>query len=140
MCVRYLDSEFMGHATTNDLLTNLFDVINNKDGGNHMIHVSRDGPSINGKFFEFLQKGRIDKEQHELIDMGSFSLHIMHVAFKIRQKVPVGIIKLFKGEFRILHDPQKGRLTCNNKAKKYFLYSFGFLHMGGWRTQMLQTG
>lgn len=94
MCVRYLDSEFMGHATTNYLLTNFIDVMNNKDGENHLIHVSMDGPSINGKFFEFLQKDRIYKEQRELIDMGSFSLHIMHGAFKIGQKVPVGIIKL----------------------------------------------
>ena len=41
----------MGHATANDLLANLIGVVNNKDGGNHMIQVSMDGPSINWKIF-----------------------------------------------------------------------------------------
>ena len=105
MCVRYLDSEFMSHATTNYLLTNCIDVMNNKDGGNHMIHVSMDGPSINGKFFEFLQKDCIDKEQ------------LAHHARCIQNRAESSDWNnkaMIKGEFRVLHDPQKGRLTCSN--------------------------
>ena len=82
ICVRYLDSKFMGHATADDLLENFSDVINNVDGGNRMIQVSMDGPSTNWKFFNLLQKGRVEKEQHNLIDTGSSSLHNIHGAFK----------------------------------------------------------
>ena len=64
--VRYLDSKFMGHATANDPLENFSDVINNVDGGNRMIQVSVDGPSTNWKFFNLLQKDRVEKEQHNL--------------------------------------------------------------------------
>ena len=82
MCT-YLHSKFMGHATANDLLENFSDVINNVDGGNRMIQVSMDGPSPNWKFFNLLQKDRVEKEQHILIDIGSCSLHIIYGAFKI---------------------------------------------------------
>ena len=44
ICVHYLDSKFMGHATANYLLENFSDVINNIDGGNRMIQVSMDRP------------------------------------------------------------------------------------------------
>ena len=37
ICVCYLDSKFMGHATASDLLTNFIDIINNVDGGSHMM-------------------------------------------------------------------------------------------------------
>ena len=66
ICVCYLDSKFMAHGTANDLLTNLIDVVNNADGGYHIIQSSVDGPSTNWKFFEMLQKDCIEKELHEL--------------------------------------------------------------------------
>ena len=44
ICVRYLDSKFMGHATGNDILEKFSDVINNADSANRMIQVSMDGP------------------------------------------------------------------------------------------------
>ena len=72
----------MSHATANDLLENFSDMINNVDGGNRMIELSMDQPSINWKFFNLLQKDRVEKEQHNLIDIGSCSLHIIHGASK----------------------------------------------------------
>ena len=47
ICVGYLDSKFMGHATANGLLENFSVMINNVDGGNCIIQVSMDGPSTN---------------------------------------------------------------------------------------------
>ena len=82
ICVHYLDSKFMSHATANDLLENFSDMINNVDGENRMIQLSMDQPSINWKFFNLLQKDRVEKEQHNLIDIGSCSLHIIHGASK----------------------------------------------------------
>ena len=52
----------MCHATANDLLENFSDVINNVDGGNRMIQVSMDGLLTNWKFFNSLQKARVEKE------------------------------------------------------------------------------
>ena len=72
----------MGHATANNLLTNFIDVINNTDSRNHMIQASMDGPSSYWKFYKILQKDRLEKEQHELINIGSCSMHIIHGAFK----------------------------------------------------------
>ena len=89
--VHYLDSKFMGYSTANDLLENFNDVINNVDGGNQMIQVSMGGPSTNWKFLNLLQSERADKEQHNLIDTGSCSLHIIHSAFKMEQKALLGI-------------------------------------------------
>ena len=56
ICVRYLDSKFLGHTTARDLLESFSDVINNVDSGNRTIQVSMDGPSTNWKFFNLLQK------------------------------------------------------------------------------------
>ena len=105
ICVRYLDSKFMGHATANDLLENFSDVINNVDGGNRMIQVSMDRPSTNWKFFNLLQKDRVEKEQHNLIDIGSCSLHIIHGAFKTGAESAGWNMKaILKGAFTILSD------------------------------------
>ena len=63
-----------------------------------------DGPSTNRKFFKMLQKDRTEKEQHELINVGSYSLQIKH-AFKTAAECSGWNIKaIFKGEFTILHD------------------------------------
>ena len=109
ICVRQLDSKFMGHATANGLLENFSDVINNVDGGNCMIQVSMDGPSTSWKFFNLLQNDRVEKEQHNLIDIGSCSLHIIHGAFKTGAESCCSNMKvILKGAFTILdHTPAR---------------------------------
>ena len=72
----------MDHAIANDLLENFSDIINNVDGRNHMIQVSMDRTSPNWKFFNLLQKDKVENKQHNLNDTGSCSLHIIHGAFK----------------------------------------------------------
>ena len=105
ICVLSLDSKFMGHATANDLLKSFSDVFNNVDGGNRMIQVSVDGPSTNWKFFNLLQKERVEKEQHNLIDIGSCSLLIIHGVFKTGAESSSWNMKIIlKGAFTILHD------------------------------------
>ena len=95
----------MGHATANDLLENFSDVIYNVDGANRMIQVSMNGPSTNWKFFNLWQKDRVDKEQHNLIDIGSCSLHIIHVEFKTGAESSGWNMKaILKGAFTVWHD------------------------------------
>ena len=70
-----------------------------------MIQVSMDGPSINWKFFNLLQKDRVEKEQHNLIDIGSCSLHIIHGASKTGAESSGWNMKaILKGVFTILND------------------------------------
>ena len=47
-----------------------------------MFQVSMDGPIVNLNFLEKLEKDRLENEQHELINIGSYGLHTIHEAFK----------------------------------------------------------
>ena len=100
----------MDHAIANDLLENFSDMINNVDGRNHMIQVSMDRTSPNWKYFDLLQKGRVENEQHNLNDTGSCSLHIIHGAFKTGEERSGWNMKaVLKDPFKILHDtPARG--------------------------------
>ena len=55
-CVRYYDSKFFGHATTNDLLSSFNEITKFIDSENKIIQISMDGPSANWKLFELIQK------------------------------------------------------------------------------------
>ena len=122
ICVCYLDSKFMAHGTANDLLTNL-DVVNNVDGGYHIIQSSMDGPSTNWKFFEMLQKDRIEKELHESNQHWILQLAIIHGAFKtVAESFEWNIKAIFKAVFKILYDaPARGEDYIAIKGKKDFL-------------------
>ena len=105
ICASYLDLKLMGHATAYELLENFSDTINNTDGGNRMIQVSMDGPSTNWKFFNLLKKDCVEKEQHNLTDIGSCSLHIIHGAFKTgAESFGWNMKAILKGAFTVLHD------------------------------------
>ena len=106
MC--YIDSKFMGDAAANDLLTNFIDIINNVVGGNHMIH-------------EMLQKDCIEKEQHELFNIGLCSFYIIHSPFKTgTERSGWNIQDIFKGVFTNLNNNpnKKGVLYCNNRERR----------------------
>ena len=104
-CVRYFDSKLLGHATANDILASFNEIINTIDSGNKMIQISMDGPSTNWKLFEPNQKDREEKEQKTLLDIGSCSLHTIHVAFKSgAEKNGWDIKSIFKAAYTILLD------------------------------------
>ena len=133
ICVCYLDSKFIGHAAANDLLENFSDIINSVDGGKRMIQISMDGLSINWKFFNLLQKDRVKKEQHNLIDIGSCSLHIIPSAFKTGAESSGWNMKaILKGMFTILHDtPVRGEDYISITGVERFSLFFGGNTMGG---------
>ena len=61
--------------------------------------------STNWKPFNLLQKDRVEKEQNNLIHIGSCSLHIMHGAFKTGAESSGWNMKAIpKGLFTFLHD------------------------------------
>ena len=64
--VRYLDSKFFRRATHQDLFIQFTQALFKLDT-NKMFQVSMDGPIVNLKFLENLQKDCSENEQHELI-------------------------------------------------------------------------
>ena len=75
--VRYWNSMFMGHgATASDLFVKFNEGLKGIDL-TKLIQVSMDGPSVNWKFYEKVKKSREDAELSELVNIGSYSLHVM---------------------------------------------------------------
>ena len=78
---RYFNSEFIGHATTADLLIHL------KNGSallnpSNLVQISMDGSNVNWKFYHNLFQERNGKELPDLLNSGSCSLHVVHESFK----------------------------------------------------------
>ncbi len=71
--VRYLGSEFLGHATAADLLTHFKDGIRQLDP-KQLLQVSMDGPSVNWKFYTDLARERKTQELTELLNIGSWKV------------------------------------------------------------------
>ncbi|XP_063744625.1 uncharacterized protein LOC134867752 isoform X3 [Eleginops maclovinus] len=79
---RYLGSQFMGHATANDLLKEIKECAGHLDLSK-LISISMDGPNVNFKFFELFQAEYADLYAgSQLISVGSCGLHTVHHAFK----------------------------------------------------------
>lgn len=78
---KYIGSEFMGHSSALDVvgkMTNLLSEI----GVNNLIQISMDGPNVNWKVFEILQKSVQKDVGKSLVNIGSCGLHILHNAFR----------------------------------------------------------
>ena len=99
MKIRYLDSKFLGHATHQDLFIQFTQELFKLDT-NKMFQVSMDGPTVNLKFLEKLQKDRLENEQQ-----GSCGLHTIHGAVKTgAESKSWNIRKTLHGSYQILHD------------------------------------
>ena len=102
--VRYWDSSFFGHGTHQDLLIQFENALRGLKPS-HMYQLLMDGPSVNWKFLSEIQKNRNENKQHELIDIGSCGLHIIHGAFKTgAEKTDWNIKQTMKGAFQMFHD------------------------------------
>ena len=77
VAVRYLGSEFLGHATAVDLLTHFKQGISQLDP-KRLLQVSMDVPNVNWKFYTDLTKERNSEELPQLLNIGSCGLHIVH--------------------------------------------------------------
>ena len=76
---RYFGSSFLGHTTLQDLCSHFIDVTKDLNS-TRLYQISMDGPSVSINFYnEFI---KTHKCHHQLIDMGSCSLHIIHGALR----------------------------------------------------------
>ncbi|KAM8766754.1 uncharacterized protein AB9X84_005877 isoform 1-T1 [Acanthopagrus schlegelii] len=79
---RYLGSQYMGHSTAEDLLEKFKECTKELNLRN-MLSLSMDGPSVNWKFVNLLQKEHAEQFAGTQIQIvGSCGLHTLHNAFK----------------------------------------------------------
>ena len=80
---RYFGSQFLGHATANDMVQHFEEsVVNSGLPICNLAQISIDGPSVNWKFFTDMKKKLADDYETILINIGSCGLHIVHNSFK----------------------------------------------------------
>ena len=80
---RYFGSQFLGHATANDMVQHFEESVVNCDLPIcNLEQISMDGPNVNWKFFADMKKTLADDYETILINIGSCGLHIDHNSFK----------------------------------------------------------
>ena len=74
---RYLESEFMGRSTAEDVLQTF--LAGNSDlDQSKILQVASDGPNVNLLFLNNLAESREEKELLPLFDNGRSGLHVIH--------------------------------------------------------------
>ena len=74
---RYLTSQFMGHATADDVVDHFRSALEGLHL-NQILQISMDGPNVNWKFLEIFQ-GELKRESNVmLLNVGSCGLHVVH--------------------------------------------------------------
>ena len=123
--MRYWNSKFLGHATSDDLLKQFDSGLEGIDK-NNILQVTFDGPNVNWAFFEKLKKQRTESELSDLVDIGSCNLHSIHNAFGVGvNATDWDIKKLMKGAFYTLHDtPARREDYIKQTGSKEFTLSF----------------
>ena len=91
-----------------------------------MFQASIDGPIVNHKSLEKLQKDCLKNEQHELISIGSCGLHTIHRAFQTRaESTSWNTRKTLHGLYQILHD-SPARRDDFETITAFDIYPFNF--------------
>lgn len=79
----YAGSLFLGHCTSEDLLTHFFD-FGTKIQWNlkYLLSIGMNGPNVNLKFQKLLDDELIKTYNNKIINVGTCSLHPVHTAFQ----------------------------------------------------------
>ena len=86
---RYWTSDFLGHATSDDLFQSIKSNIRPLPLCD-MLQMSMDGPNVNWKLHALMQDFLKDEHNVSLINIGSCGLHIIHGAFNTGSMQQVG--------------------------------------------------
>ncbi|KAL3042124.1 hypothetical protein OYC64_020135 [Pagothenia borchgrevinki] len=78
---KYIGSEFLGHSTAIDIIEKMSKGLS-ETGVNNLIQLSMDGPHVNWKVFELLQKEMQKQADKSLLNIGSCGLHVLHNVFR----------------------------------------------------------
>ena len=123
--VRYWDSQFLRHATSDDLLENFSKSLVGLDLS-QIIKISMDNPGVNWCFYDDVVKNREEVEPHQLINIDCCGLHVTHGSFKTGIEVKNWKFKVTaKGAFQILHDSPARRVDYIS-VSRYNIFSLLF--------------
>ena len=101
---RYLSSGFLGHTTAKDL-KRAFEECTEKLDLKNLIQVSVDGPNVKWKMLDLIVEDRNSNETYpNLLDVGSYSLNVVHGAFRTGMKQTGWGIDLLKSLYSHLHE------------------------------------
>lgn len=81
VATRYYTSVFMGHASAADLVEHI-DTAIVELSKNRIVQLGMDGPNVNWKVFEDLQKHLQDDTGKQMLSVGSCGLHTIHGAYR----------------------------------------------------------
>ena len=85
---RYLTSTFLGHLCSDDLLKHFKEGLSEKGLSiSRLMQLSMDGPNVNWKFLNMLKTDiSHNNTDHELLEIGSCGLHVVHGCFQTGHK------------------------------------------------------
>ena len=105
---RYLTSQFMGHASAEDLLNTVSSAIREKNLDLlKILQISMDGPNVNWSFYSKISEelAESDPDAKEFLNVGSCGLHVVHNAFKTGAKASeMGVEDLLSGLYWLFSD------------------------------------
>lgn len=78
---QYLTSAFIGHSTSEDILSALYECVVKLDLSK-LLQISMDGPYVNWKFYNSLQEDLSKEYGIQSLNLGSCGLHILNNSFK----------------------------------------------------------
>ncbi|GBN08520.1 hypothetical protein AVEN_113923-1 [Araneus ventricosus] len=78
---KYLTSTFIGHSTSEDLLSAFYECVVKLDLSK-VLQISMDGPSVNWKFYSSLQENLSREYGIQSLTLGTCGLHILNNSFK----------------------------------------------------------
>ena len=111
IATRYFNSKFLGKAAAQDIYEKFNECISELDE-NKLLQVSSDGPNVNLAFLDLLNEHRSDNELSGLINIGTYSLHIIHNSIKHGENSSGWKInKLLQSMYKIFEEPPK---RCKN--------------------------
>ena len=122
---RYFGSSFLGHSTHQDLYTHFVDLTKDLNS-TKLYQISMDGPNVNVKFYKEYVSHLNEECHHQLLDIGSCSLHIIHGSLCTGEKKSEWELKkTLKGAYRILHDTPARREDYESvTGSKIYPFSF----------------
>ena len=99
----FFDSQFLKRPNAKNLFDCLMSSLKNLLL-ERLLQLSMDGPNTNWSVLKLLQEDRCEKDYPNIIDIGSYSLHVVHGAFKSGIEATNWDLKIMKAMWKIIDD------------------------------------
>ena len=143
---RYLDSMFLSHTCAVDLGRNVKACLDRFNWHGNLISVSMDGPNVNWSLMELLKSEMKERDPngHQLLEIGSCGLHVVHGAYGAGHKsVPWNIAGFLRNSFYLFNKSPARRadfLHVNDIAESEYDHSNHFFPLKFCGHRWLENG